>query len=233
MLPSIASLLQLQERDQRLRSLTKDLKDVPLLQQRAKLQLADDQAATEAALNAMREVEVKMKNLDLDIQTRQNTIKRLEEQKFNTRKNDEFVALGNEVIRYQKEVHDLEDKQIDLMEQLEAAKEVHKAAADKLAATTARVNEEIQQLEERGGNLKERIAEIKADRDGLAVNVDADALSVYDRLMKSKGNAAIVVAENGICGGCHMKLVTATLTELRANDHIVHCEQCGRILYFA
>lgn len=233
MLPSIASLLQLQERDQRLRSLTKDLKDVPLLQQRAKLQLADDQAATEAALNAMREVEVKMKNLDLDIQTRQNTIKRLEEQKFNTRKNDEFVALGNEVIRYQKEVHDLEDKQIDLMEQLEAAKEVHKAAADKLAATTARVNEEIQQLEERGGNLKERIAEIKADRDGLAVNVDVDALSVYDRLMKSKGNAAIVVAENGICGGCHMKLVTATLTELRANDHIVHCEQCGRILYFA
>ena len=120
-----------------------------------------------------------------------------------------------------------------IMEQLEAAKEVHKAAADKLAATTARVNEEIQQLEERGGNLKERIAEIKADRDGLAVNVDVDALSVYDRLMKSKGNAAIVVAENGICGGCHMKLVTATLTELRANDHIVHCEQCGRILYFA
>jgi uncharacterized protein len=233
MLPSIASLLQLQERDQRLRSLTKDLKDVPLLQQRAKLQLADDQATSQAALAGIREIEVKMKSLELDIQTRQNTIKRLEEQKFATRKNDEFVALGNEVIRYQKEVHGLEDREIEFMEQLEAAKDVHKAAAGKLAETEARVNEEIAQLEERGKNLAARIEEIKADRAQVAGTIGADDLTIYDRLMKSKGNAAIVVVENGICGGCHMKLVTATLTELRADDHIVHCEQCGRILYFA
>lgn len=232
MLPSIASLLQLQERDQRLRNLTKDLKDVPMLQQRAKLQLADDQAATDAAMAAIRDIEVKMKSLELDIQTRQNTIKRLEEQKFATRKNDEFVALGNEVTRYQKDVHDIEDKEIELMEQLEAAKAVHKAAADKLAITQSHVNEEIAQLEERGKNLAVRIEEIKADRAGLAAGIGADDLNIYDRLMKSKGNAAIVPVENGICGGCHMKLVTATLNELRADDHIVHCEQCGRILYF-
>ncbi len=233
MLPSIASLLQLQERDQRLRALTKDFKDVPLLQQRAKLQLADDQAATAAALAAIREIEVKMKSLELDIQTRQNTIKRLEEQKFNTRKNDEFVALGNEVVRYQKEVHDLEDREIEFMEQIEAAKAIHKAATDKLAETEKRVNEEIAQLEERGKNLAARIEEIKADRASVAANISADDLGIYDRLMKSKGNAAIVPAENGICGGCHMKLVTATLNDLRADDRIVHCEQCGRILYFA
>ncbi|MBL9117327.1 MAG: hypothetical protein JNJ83_20130 [Verrucomicrobiaceae bacterium] len=233
MLPSIASLLQLQERDQRLRGLTKDLKDVPVLQQRAKLQLADDTAATEAALTGVREIEVKIKNVEIDIQTRQNTIKRLQDQQFETRKNEEFQALGNEVIRYQNEVRGLEDKEIEFMEQLEAAKEVHKAAAAKLAATTARVNEEIAQLEERGINLKARIDEITADRATLAAAVDSGDLSLYDRLMKSKGNAAVVPVENGICGGCHMKLVTATLTELKANDHLVHCEQCGRVLYFA
>ncbi len=233
MLPSIASLLQLQERDQRLRALTKDLKDVPALQQRAKLQLADDTAATEAAHAGVREIEVKIKNVQLDIQTRQTSIKRLQDQQFQTRKNDEFAALGNEVVRYQKEVHEIEDKELELMEQLEAARATHKAAADKLAATAARVNEEIAQLEERGKNLTVRIAEIKADRAQLASAISPEDQSVYDRLMKSKGNAAIVPTENGICGGCHMKLITATLAELRANDHIVHCEQCGRILYFA
>jgi predicted nucleic acid-binding Zn-ribbon protein len=30
-----------------------------------------------------------------------------------------------------------------------------------------------------------------------------------------------------------MKLVGATINALRADDSIVHCEQCGRILYFA
>lgn len=233
MLPTIASLLQLQERDQRLRALNKDLKDVPLLQQRAKLQLADDTAATEAALNATREIEVKIKNVEIDIQTRQNTIKRLQDQQFETRKNEEYQALGNEVIRYQNEVRTLEDKEIEHMEQLEAAKEIHKAAAAKLAETTSRVNEEIAQLEERGKNLTARIQEITADRTQLSTGIPPEDLSLYDRLMKSKGNAAVVPADNGICGGCHMKLVTATLNELRANDHLVHCEQCGRVLYFS
>jgi predicted nucleic acid-binding Zn-ribbon protein len=233
MLPVVADLLQLQERDQRLRALIKDYKDVPVLQQRAKLQLADDTAATSAALLGMREVEVKIKSIELDIQTRQNSIKRLQDQQFETRKNDEFQAMGNEVIRYQKEINTLEDRIIEHMEQLEAAKEIHRLASEKLAATTSRVNEEIVQLEERGKNLEVRIADLKAERAGLTTGLDAASMGMYDRLMKSKGNAAIVVVESGNCGGCHMKLVTSTLTELRANDKIIHCEQCGRILYFA
>ena len=99
MLDIIAKLLQVQERDQRLRNLQRDLKEVPNLQARAKDQLADDQNAVNAATAAMRDVEVKIKNVEIDVQTRQNTIKRLQDQQFETRKNDEFQALGNEVIR--------------------------------------------------------------------------------------------------------------------------------------
>ena len=232
MLPSIAKLLQVQERDQRLRNLQRDLKDVPALQARAKLQLADDQTAVDVALNAMREVEVKIKSVQLDVQTRQNTIKRLTDQQFETRKNDEFTALGNEVKRYQAEVNSLEDKEIGHMESLEAAQAVLKEAQAKLAVTQGNVNQELKQLEERGINLQQRIGELKAERVTLIEPLDPDTLNVYDRLMKSKGNAAIVPAVNGVCGGCHMKLVSATLNSLNADDAIVHCEQCGRILYF-
>ena len=232
MLSSIAKLLQVQERDQRLRNLQRDLKDVPALQARAKLQLADDQAAVESALGGTREVEVKIKNVQLDIQTRQNTIKRLIDQQFETRKNDEFQALGNEVKRYEAEVHGMEDKEIDQMEILESAKAVLKDAQAKLAVTQGNVNEELRQLEERAKNLQARIAELKAERITLIAPLDPDTLNIYDRLMKSKGNAAIVPAVGGVCGGCHMKLVGATLNSLNADDAIVHCEQCGRILYF-
>lgn len=232
MLPSISKLLQIQERDQRLRNLQKDLKDVPALQARARLQLSDDQTAVDTALNGMREIEVKIKNVELDIQTRQNTIKRLTDQQFETRKNDEFTALGNEVKRYQAEVHNLEDKEIEHMEALETAKGTLKEAQGKLAVTQANVNDELKQLDERGANLQKRIAELKTERVSLVEPIDPDTLSIYDRLMKSKGNAAIVPVEAGVCGGCHMKLVTSTLTALKADDAVVHCEQCGRILYF-
>ena len=233
MLPSIAKLLQVQERDQRLRGLQRDLKEIPNLQARAKLQLSDDQAASDAAHAAMRDVEVKMKNLDIDIQTRQNTIKRLKDQQFETRKNDEFQALGNEVKRYEQDVHDLEDKQIELMEALEAAKAQQKVATAKLAVTQGLVNEELQLLEERGKNLQERLTELKAERAQLIAPLEPESLSLYERLSKNKAGTAIVVAENGVCGGCHMKLVISTLASLKADKDITHCEQCGRILYFA
>ena len=233
MLPTIAKLLQVQERDQRLRNLQRDLKEIPNLQARAKSQLSDDQAATDAAHAAMRDVEVKMKTLDIDIQTRQNTIKRLKDQQFETRKNDEFQALANEVKRYEKDVHDLEDKQIELMEALEVAKANQKVAQDKLAITQGHVNEELKQLEERSVNIQEKLVEMKAERAQIAAPVDPESLNLYDRLAKNKGGTAIVVAENGVCGGCHMKLVISTLASLKGDKDITHCEQCGRILYFA
>jgi len=233
MLPTIAKLLQVQERDQRLRNLQRDLKEIPNLQARAKSQLSDDQAAMDAAHAAMRDVEVKMKTLDIDVQTRQNTIKRLKDQQFETRKNDEFTALGNEVKRYEKDVHDLEDKQIELMEALEVTKAAQKVAQEKLAVTQGHVNEELKQLEERSANIQLRITEVKAERAELAAPVDPESLNLYDRLTKNKGGTAIVVAENGVCGGCHMKLVISTLANLKGNKDITHCEQCGRILYFA
>src|SRR4051812_30307346 len=108
MLPVVAQLLQLQERDQRIRALTKDFKDNPKLQERAKSRLADDEAAVASAHTRVREVEIKIKNLELDVQTRRNTIARLKEQQFATRKNEEFQAMGYEIQRYEKDINTLE-----------------------------------------------------------------------------------------------------------------------------
>lgn len=233
MLPEITKLLQLQERDLLLRQLQKDLKDVPALQQRARLQLAGDQAAVDAAHQKTREIEVKIKNVELDVQTRQTTIKRLQDQQFETRKNDEFQALGHEIERYQSEVRGLEDKELEFMEELEAAKAELKSAQAKLAETQKHVNDDLQQLDERAVNLQKRIDETKADRKELAAPVEPSALELYDRLLKNKGGTAVVPLENGICGGCHMKVVLSTIQSLKQAEKITQCEMCGRILYLA
>ena len=84
MLQEITKLLQLQERDQRIRALQKELKDIPKHEALAKSQLAGDTAAVEAGSLRAKEIEVKIKGVELDIQTRQNTIKRLQDQQFET-----------------------------------------------------------------------------------------------------------------------------------------------------
>lgn len=230
MLPVLTQLLQLQERDQRIRSLTKDLKDNPKLQERAKSRLADDEAAVAAALAKVREVELSIKNLDLDAQTRRNTIARLKDQQFATRKNEEFQAMGHEIQRYEKEVSGLEDQELELMEKLEGVKPGLAAAQQQLAATKKLVDEELQELAERAKAIEVRLAELSAERAQLAAPIEPSALALYDRLMKNKGDA-VALMEAGICKGCHVKVVLGTLQSLKAGDGITQCEQCGRILY--
>ena len=231
MLPEITKLLKLQERDQRIRQLQKELKDIPKHEAQARTQLAGDQASLEAAAQKVKESEVRIKGLELDIQTRQTTIKRLHDQQFETRKNDEFQALGHEIKRYENEVRGIEDKELEEMEQLEAAKAVLKAAQAKLAETQAHVNDDLKALAERADGVKRRLGELETERKEAAAPVEPEALDLYQRIFAKKPDAAVVPLENGICGGCHMKVVMGTIQEVRASGRIVQCDSCARILY--
>ncbi len=227
----IIQLLQVQERDQKIRQIQKDLKDVPSLEVRAKTQLAGDQAAVEKAHAAVMAVELAIKNIELDIGTRRTTIKRLQDQQFETRKNDEFQALGHEIQRYEKEVSSLEDKELDEMEKLETAKAAHAEAQSRLAATQARVDEELKALAERATGLRTRLSEVQAERAGLVGAVPEDSLELYDRIFKKKGDRAVAPLTGEICGGCHMKVVIGTIQSLKQAEGLTQCESCGRILY--
>lgn len=228
---AIPKLLQLQERDQRIRQLQKDLKDIPNLQARAKTRLAGDQAAVETATQAVKETEVRIKSIQLDVQTRQNTVKRLQEQQFETRKNDEFTALGHEIKRYQDEIIKMEDGELEQMEVLEAGKARLIEAQAKLGETQKLVNDELAALNERGSGIKQRLDALGAERKELASPVDEDTLDLYTRIFAKKGDAAVVAMENGICGGCHMKVVVGVIQSLKQSESITQCESCGRILY--
>ncbi len=231
--PTVEKLLIVQERDQKLRDHHKELTRLPVEEEQARARLADDTAAVQAAKKAIQENEIAMKNFELDIDTRKNTIIRLKKQQFETRKNDEFAAIGTEITRYSDEVTKLEDSELELMELGETLAATLEDASAKLAATQSLVDEELAAITERKKNHEERIAEIEADRARHAAAIeDEDDLEMYEAIFKKKGDAAVVPLHHGEnCGGCHMKLIKDTILTTRAAKQIAQCQQCGRILY--
>jgi predicted nucleic acid-binding Zn-ribbon protein len=230
-LPVVRQLLALQECDQKIRTFEKDLRDMPRLEEHARSRLSDDEAALTKARGAVQDIEVKIKGLQLDVGTRRTSIARLKDQQFTTRKNEEFQALSHEVTRYENEVTKLEDSELELMEQLEVAKPPVGEAQAKLKETKKHVDEELAALADRAKAVEARVAELKAQRAQFAAEVDATTLSLYDRLMKSKAGTAIAALSDGICQGCHVRVVIGTVQKLKANEGITQCEQCGRVLY--
>ncbi len=232
MLPEIEQLLILQDKDQHLRRWRAEVKKMPADADAAKGRLASATAAVAAAKEGVNLNEVAIKNLELQIQTRRDTIVKLKTQQFETRKNEEFTALAHETTRYEGDVAKLEDEEMLLMEKGEILKATLKEAQDQFALMEGFVKEELGKIKERYINVQAQIKEFDGIRAGLAAKVEPDLLERYDRILAGKGD---VIAElnDHVCTGCHMKVTAATFNDARAEKAVTHCPNCGRMVYIA
>jgi uncharacterized protein len=227
----LEQLLILQDRQQKIRQIENEIKNLPLQRKHLESQLADSTASLETIKQKARQVELDRKKLELDVGTRTESINRLKTQQYQTRKNDEFQAMGHEIQRYEDEIRKLEDQELELMEQGDKLK-LEVAAEEKKAATTKdSITRQTNNLGEKSKTLEARLQELSKERKELAEKVDEDLLSRFERLFASKGDSAIVAIEHGVCTGCHMKLTIATVKAAESGKEIVSCEQCGRILF--
>jgi predicted nucleic acid-binding Zn-ribbon protein len=229
----LEQLLVLQDRDQKIRQIQTETKSLPLQRKNLEAQLATSVANLEALKQRARQLEVDRKRLELDVGVRADSVAKLRTQQYETRKNDEFAAMAHEIERYQKEISDIEDRELELMEQQDKLKAEVAAEEKKAAGTKDSIARQMTDLEGKDKALGVQLQELMKDRAELASKIEEDVLDRFERLFASKGDAAVVALEHDVCTGCHMKITTQTAVRVKGGKEIVSCEQCGRILYAA
>jgi predicted nucleic acid-binding Zn-ribbon protein len=233
MLESIEKLLVLQDRDRRIRRVRGELAHIEPERQTFKVRAGTAQNSLETAKNRVKQIESDRKNLELEVEAKKEQIAKYANQQLQTRKNEEYRALTNEINMCKEEIFKIENREIELMEQAEAAqKEVARATQ---AATESRklMEEQLSQLTGREQNLKNELAELTTNREELAAAVDEGARARYERLVRNKGESVVVGVQHGVCGGCHMRLPAQVLVTCQAQQELVTCTNCGRILYYS
>ena len=233
MYSELEQLLILQDREQKIRQIQIEIETVPLRRQSLEAQLAESKASVETLRQKVRLVEIDRKKLELDVGTRAESVLRLKTQQYQTRKNDEFQALGHEIERYENEIRKIEDDELELMVLADKIKADLAAEEAKAAATRDSITRQTADLDEKSKALESQLQGLTTERSDLATKIDEDLLARFERLFKSKGDAAVVAIEHGVCTGCHMKVTTATAASVKAGKEIVSCENCGRILFDA
>lgn len=230
MLKEIEQLLVLQDRDRKLRTLRQELKNAPLERKQLEEKLAAAKKHAESIKLRGMEIEVERKGLEGQVQAKRTQIAKYNVQKFETRKNEEYRALTNEIERYEGEILTIEDKVLELMEKTEQLQPEIAEAEKAAQAAAAMVERQLADLETKITTLEQQILVIDAERAQLASAVEEDLLDTYQRLFATKGDA-VVAMEHDVCTGCHMKITASTKARTKAERELVNCEQCGRILY--
>jgi predicted nucleic acid-binding Zn-ribbon protein len=228
----IEKLLILQDRDRKLLRVNQELAHIGPERDSLKKKAAATQNALEAAKTRVKQIESERRQRELEIESKKAQIDKYLNQQLQTRKNEEYKALTHEIDMAKEAIFKIEDAEIVLMEQAEAAQKTVATATTEANAAKKLVDDQIGQLNSREENLKKELVELTGSRTQLAEAVDESTRNRYERIFKSKGENVVVGVEHSACGGCHMKLPAQIITNCRAQGELITCPNCGRILYF-
>jgi len=143
----------------------------------------------------------------------------------------ELANLQSEIVSLERRQGDLEEVVLEVMERLEQVTRRRDALSSEQATLTGQMDEIAARRDAAFAEIDEQAGKALASRAGLAADLPADLLSLYDRLRDQHGVGAAAL-RNGRCEGCHLSLNTVDLGRIRAAppDEVLRCEECRRIL---
>lgn len=232
MLPVIENLLILQDRDRKIMRVEAELAN--LGPERASLEQRSKQASTQLDAGKLKtkQIESDRKKLELDVEAKKEQIAKYSLQQFQTKKNEEYKALAHEIETCKSVISKLDDEQLVLMEQLEGATRELSEVSKGTATALKDVELARSALVEKETRLKREATDLKSDYARIEEAVEEGVRDRYVRLRKQRGATTVVGIDRGICGGCHMKLPMQIVLSCQAQQELVTCPNCGRILYF-
>ncbi|MDP8233262.1 MAG: C4-type zinc ribbon domain-containing protein [Candidatus Saelkia tenebricola] len=227
----IPLLIELQKFDLKLLELHSSKEAMPLQLEEWITRLDEKKSDVEALEEDIQAVKVEIKEKELELQVAEENIKKFQQQLMQIKSNKEYKALLHEIAGKKADNSCIEDAILDLMDKLEQSE----LSVNRENAKSKEIEKEFQQEEIRIKKEMQKvdvaIKEEEIKREAIAVKVDKELLSIYNRLLVNKGGLAIVPVIDGACGGCYLSLRPQAINEIKRADSLVTCERCSRIFY--
>lgn len=227
----IKILVELQKIDSEIYRLKKELAAHPQEQKALDQAFEKKKANAKAAEEALKGVQVKQKQKEVDLASREEKITKLQGQLFQLKSNKEYSAMELEIKGHKADKSLLEEDILRLLDEVDAAKGAVAKEKELLSGEEKQYKDASDTLKKQAAGLEAEVQALQEKRKAYTPNVDAKLLSQYERLLKLEGLALVPVVNNA-CGGCHLGLPPQVVNETLAHDKWIVCESCARILYW-
>jgi len=175
----------------------------------------------------------KQHSLEWEIDDITTKITKAEEELYSGRVGNpkELANLQHEIEVLKSKRSELEDRTIEVMEQVDGAETGVETLKGELKTLEAEWQAQQEKLKVDKEHLEAELVSLKQKREAVSAQVDSGAVDFYLGLKKQKGTAVAKV-EQGVCRGCRISLSNAEMQRARGGD-LVQCSSCGRILFLA
>lgn len=224
-------LLAVQEIDVQLAGLEERRERVPARRAEVTSEIQALEAEAAERRDALDKARLDRRHREGELESRQALLARYEGQLNEVKTNVAYSALLTEIQGVKKEIRELEDEILELMER----REEHEARLGEIDAELERRRAEakdaLEALEAEEGELDAAIARGRERRRRAVEGVDDRLFRLYDRLRRGKRFPALVPIKDNACGACYGRLPPQVVREIRHEGSLHPCEACGVLVY--
>lgn len=229
----IEKLLILQDRDQVVRRLRDQLDLIPREILAYESEIGAQKKALQDSKTKLQGLEVQRNDLDMQVGSARERINKYKTQQLEVKKNEEYRALTHEIDITEQKISDWEETEIGLLLAIDAEAEEFSERESTFGSSKTKIEEKIALLEAKRIEVQGQIKEAEANLESSKTPVDAQYLTVYERLSTRIRLPVIVAVEQQICTGCHLRVSNDTVEEARKGEELTTCDNCGRVVYLA
>lgn len=230
--PDLKAVIEVQQLDQQAAELTALIESLPK-------QIQTLQSELDAFIHTHEERKKRLaanlkerKDLEGEIKVIQEKIVKHKDQLYQVKTNDQYRAMLKEIEGEEGNIRKIEDQILEKMIEAEDIQAHVQEAAARLEGEKTRVAAEIKRLEdERLKHLNER-DRLEIQRKEVAKTLTDSVLALYERIRTYRPGVAVAEVRDGLCTACNVRLRPQAYNEVRANDAVLTCENCSRILYY-
>jgi predicted nucleic acid-binding Zn-ribbon protein len=229
---AILGLVRLQELDKALDALRQHAAKIAPRRAAVAARRAALVAQHESSKKTLTDAQVQKKNLEMDIDTKDQVIRKSSGELNSVKSNDAYKALLTQIDAAKKEKSAIEDQVLVLMETIDALQKSAKAADAEHQTQRAALDAEDAALNAEEAEDQSKADAKQGERDSYAAGLPRAARERYESIQRGRpGFLAVVPLQDMICGGCRTRLTASLLNEVMKGKDLVACESCSRLLY--
>ena len=228
----LQQLVDLQKIDDQISEHKKILSDIPLQLESARAELEEKKNILKVVTDEMETLQKQRKDLELEVQGENDHMAKAKTKLPTVKTNKEYTAILAEIDAIKEKVSKIEDKELEVMEILEAKAKEIPGVEKKCKEEDANFNEYRLKKEGEEKRFKQELEELMAKRKNISDQLDTATLKQYEKIFNSREGRAVAGLRENICQGCFQQVLPQTVIEVKIGEKIHQCNGCMRFLFW-
>ena len=233
MSPDLERLIKLQHLETQIAEARQVIAAHPQRLADADARLAHSRSVLDGVKARLAENQDTRRALEKDVAVYQGRLSKFRDQQSAVKTNREYQALGHEIETAQQEMAAAEEKVLERMVEADAIDADLKGAEAAFAAEQKQIDAEKAALGDELAHVQASLSQLTSQREEVLKGLEPRLVALFQQVARvRRGSAVATATRDGLCSECHVRLRPQVFQQIRANEAIIQCESCQRILYY-